>query len=222
MENCGFQLKVWQQALEKTNDRKNFACEMVVQVSEALRQLHSFGFSHCDLKMGNICASVTSQNNLKFTLIDFGLCSRLDRQQKYHESQGFRGNLVYTSSHHLIMGQANEIDDLTSLVYVAYKFIFGSLPWEKNEHSLATNFSISNKAKYIAYRHKNKKLFEQQLIATDSPFKSLFPYLEKEIHKCKLAERESFVMKEEQTAPRKIDYQKIKNLVQSYDVLDCS
>ena len=82
---------------------------------------------------------MTSQNKLKFTLIDFGLCSRLDKQQKSYESQGFRGNFVYSSSHHLIMGQANEIDDLTSLVYVAYKFIFGKLPWEKNEHSSVAN-----------------------------------------------------------------------------------
>ena len=115
------------------------------------------------------------------------------------ESQVFRGNFVYTSFHHLIRGQANEIDDLTSLVYVAYKFIFGSLPWEKSEHSLIKKGQIVDKAEFIAYRHKNKKVFKQELIDSNSPFKALLAYLDKEIEKYKEAERESLVMKEKQT-----------------------
>ena len=172
--------------------------------------------------MGNICASVTSQNKLKFTLIDFGLCSRLEKKCENSENQGFRGNFVYTSFHHLIRGQANEIDDLTSLVYVGFKFIFGKLPWEKCQHSLAANGQIIDKAEFIAFRHKNKKVFKQELIDTNSPFKALLTYLDKENKKYKEAERESLVMKGKQTETFKVDYKKIKNLVQNYDVIDCS
>ena len=40
--------------------------------------------------------------------------------------------------------------------------------------------------------------------------------------KSKEAERESLVMKEKQTEIFRVDYQKIKNLAQNYDVIDCS
>ena len=41
--------------------------------------MHNFGYSHSDLKMENICARVASDGNLKFTLIDFGVASKLCR-----------------------------------------------------------------------------------------------------------------------------------------------
>ena len=66
------------------------------------------------------------------------------------------------------------------------------------------------------------KVFKQELIDTNSPFKALLAYLDKEIQKYKEAERESLVMKEKQTETFKVDYKRIKNLVQNYDVIDCS
>ena len=45
----------------------------------ALRILHFFGYAHSDLKMENICARVNKDGQFKFTLIDFGVSSKIPR-----------------------------------------------------------------------------------------------------------------------------------------------
>ena len=155
MEHSGYELAVWQRALISQNNRKRFSCEMLRQMTPALNKLHNLGYSHCDLKMENICARVDSQNKLQFTLIDFGVCSKLAQQQKITDRKGFRGNFVFSSFDHLVQGRANQIDDLTSLVYVAFKFLFGYLPWERDK-SVEKDPKLINKVSFAALRHKKK------------------------------------------------------------------
>ena len=106
MEHAGYELAVWQRALGNQGLRKRCTCEMIRQMTPALRKLHSLGHSHCDLKLENICAKVDSNNKLKFTLIDFGVCSKLAKQQKISDRKGFRGNFVFSSFDHLVQGRA--------------------------------------------------------------------------------------------------------------------
>jgi serine/threonine protein kinase len=51
--------------------------EMLRQVLPGLAHLHMIGYSHGDLKLENICARTSINNNFKFTLIDFGMSQKL-------------------------------------------------------------------------------------------------------------------------------------------------
>lgn len=48
--------------------------EMLKQILPAIGHLHSMGYSHGDFKLENICARTSYEENIKFTLIDFGMC----------------------------------------------------------------------------------------------------------------------------------------------------
>ena len=93
-----------------------------------LRTLHSLGYVHCDLKLGNLCAELLPSGKLAFTMIDFGVSQRIITRQ--NSSRNFRGNYVFSSLNHLKNGYADQLDDLYSLVYMAYKFVYKELPWE--------------------------------------------------------------------------------------------
>lgn len=71
-------------------------------MTPTLCKLHRLGYSHCDLKLENICARVDFDNRLQFTLIDFGVVSKLAKQQKISDKKGFRGNFVFSSFDHLV------------------------------------------------------------------------------------------------------------------------
>ena len=96
----------------------------------AVKTLHGLGYVHSDLKMGNICAAVQPNEQLAFTMIDFGVSAKVTNRNR---SENFRGNYLYSSANHLGTGQANELDDMFSLVCIAYKFVYKQLPWEKIE-----------------------------------------------------------------------------------------
>ena len=87
--------------------------------------------------MDNICARFTKTGKLKFTLIDFGVSSKLPALDADTRKKNFRGNFSYAAPEHLFNKRASQVDDLHSLLYVAYKFIFLKLPWEKMAKRLA-------------------------------------------------------------------------------------
>ena len=186
---------------------------MLKQITLALSKLHSLGYSHCDLKMENICARIDQNNKLQFTLIDFGVCSKLGQQQKISDRKGFRGNFVFSSFDHLVQGRANQIDDLTSLVYVAFKFLFGYLPWERDK-SVEKDPKLINKVSFAALRHKKKAQFIKDLHNHHSPFKNALKYLEQMSNQWK-----EFRRRRDGANPStelELDYQKIINLIPNY------
>ena len=75
---------------------------------------------HCDLKLENICARVTKQSQFKFTLIDFGVASKLPKLGVDTSHKTFRGNFSYATPYHIINKRPCQLDDLLSLLYVAY------------------------------------------------------------------------------------------------------
>ena len=109
-----------------------FALAMVYNAVKGLEQIHSFGYSHSDLKMGNICARVGSDGELKFTLIDFGVVTRLTKigQPVDMNKKLFRGNLLTSSLDHILSHRSSVLDDIYSLLCVAFQFVFVKLPWE--------------------------------------------------------------------------------------------
>ena len=55
MADAGKPLSFWMRQITSTKQRFNFVCQMLPQLIEALSKIHSFGFSHSDIKMDNIC-----------------------------------------------------------------------------------------------------------------------------------------------------------------------
>lgn len=95
---------------------------MVYQVAKALQKIHDFGFSHSDLKLENICARIGSIQKFKFTLIDFGVVTKLPKiGESFNLNEKlFRGNLLTSSLDHITSHRASIIDDIYSLLCVAY------------------------------------------------------------------------------------------------------
>ena len=99
-----------------------FSLSMVYQVAKALQKIHDFGFTHSDLKLENICARIGSKEKFKFTLIDFGVVTKLPKiGESFNLNEKlFRGNLLTSSLDHIITHRASMIDDIYSLLCVAY------------------------------------------------------------------------------------------------------
>ena len=79
MTNGGPTLTHWKRQIKNKDKRMLFAKTMIYQILKGLEKLHKLGFSHSDLKMDNICARVSNDGTYKFTLIDFGVVSRLTK-----------------------------------------------------------------------------------------------------------------------------------------------
>ena len=77
MMDAGNSLDKWQISRFSRPKAIQFVCQMLKQVIPALQKLHNLGFSHGDIKPENICAKYDANGDLRFTLIDFGVSSRL-------------------------------------------------------------------------------------------------------------------------------------------------
>ena len=140
MTNEGRNLKYWQEKIPDKSSRMLFAMSMIYQVTKGLQTIHGFMFAHSDLKLENICARLGSNNEYKFTLIDFGVVTRLPLiGESYNLNEKlFRGNLLTASLDHILSHRATTIDDMYSLLCVAYQFVFKKLPWhEKLDRKLS-------------------------------------------------------------------------------------
>ena len=74
-----------------------------------------------------------SDGFLKFTLIDFGVATRLIKigQHVDMNQKLFRGNLMTSSLDHILSHRSSVIDDIYSLLCVAFQFVFEKLPWHE-------------------------------------------------------------------------------------------
>ena len=163
-------------------DKMLFAYEMMRQLIPALQKVHNMGFSHGDIKHENICVRTGSNGKLKFTLIDFGVSSALPNLGQNTENKRFRGNLNFASPEHIIIKRASRIDDLYSLVCVAYKFVFLLLPWEeylKKEYDKHGDDNIFSIKEVTFIRIKKMQRFENELIRKGNQLSKLFEYLRK-------------------------------------------
>ena len=139
MTNGGPCLETWQKVkFSMDEDKKmDFMLEMLAQVIPGLHKLHEFGYSHGDLKLENICARKCRDGSFKFTLIDLGMCSTLRQPCHDTRKKPFRGNYIFCSPTQIINSRASALDDLYSLLCVAYTFVFGKLPWLKKADELS-------------------------------------------------------------------------------------
>ena len=80
---------------------------MIKQIIPGLKKLHSFGYSHGDLKPANICARQSHDGSFKFTLIDLGMSAKLAQLGSKYDYLRFRGNIMFASIGHIMKGRAS-------------------------------------------------------------------------------------------------------------------
>ena len=110
-------------------------CDIGVQLTNALQNLHESSYLHRDIKTDNIVSGKKTDNSYYF--IDFGLSKPyIDKNTKHHyperQDAAFKGNLVFCSNNILCGIQASRRDDIISLQLVLIFLIKRRLPWIKN------------------------------------------------------------------------------------------
>ena len=77
MTNGGTTIDKWAIKFKNRLEKFQFVKTMLCQLIPGLKRIHSFGYSHGDLKPDNICARKSRDGSIKFTLIDLGMSTKL-------------------------------------------------------------------------------------------------------------------------------------------------
>lgn len=108
-----------------------FALRMGTEALKALRDLHSLGFVHRDVKPSNFALGGGPRQLL---LLDFGLSRQMGlwdgRWRGARADVGFRGTRAYASTRALQRREQSRRDDLQALFYLLLELLRGSLPWK--------------------------------------------------------------------------------------------
>ena len=94
MTNGGPSLEKWSNRIFMKQSRMNFMVLMLKQIIPGLEKIHSFGYTHSDIKPENICARASKHHptSFIFTLIDFGVCCKQPFIGKRFPKKEFCGN----------------------------------------------------------------------------------------------------------------------------------
>ena len=180
MTNGGMCLEKWTIKIPSKARKMTFVLSMLKQVIPGLKKLHSAGYSHGDMKPENICARESRDGEFKFTLIDLGMCSKLMKPDTDSKRKYFRGNYIFCHAQQIKNKRPTALDDLYSLVCVAYKFVFGTLPWlERIEKQQAKNprMNVYDIRFFSKFRIKYAAEFDAELVLKSEKLKPLFKYL---------------------------------------------
>ena len=113
------------------------AVSIARQVAEGLREAHSLGVVHRDLKPGNIM--IDKDGNAK--IMDFGIARSLLGAGITAEGS-IIGSLVYMSPEEVVGKEADQKADIYALGIILFEMVIGRVPFEGD-----TPFSIANKHK---------------------------------------------------------------------------
>ena len=127
-------------ALRRRSPHGRLAAPLVLSLAqeslEALRDLHSVGFLHRDVKASNLALRA---GNRRCVLLDFGLSRQLGlwdgRARPERRAVGFRGTRTYGSVRSLLRREQGRRDDLVALLFVLLELIRGPLPWRQLRHN---------------------------------------------------------------------------------------
>ena len=210
MTNGGPALDYWQSQITDKSKRVKFVVSMVSQLMHGLKQLHSFGYSHGDLKIQNICARPRHDGKFKFTLIDLGVTSKLPLKGESTAHKKFRGNLLTASPDHIRNRRPGGIDDIYSLLCVAHQFIHESLPWREYINKYMESHDVTDQRKvYLRLRRKLKEAFDHRLCHKTGELNELF------VHVCKARKQRNLIDQQFQdwkrigSQPHSIDYDEL-------------
>lgn len=100
-----------------------------LQMLSCIKNIHSHGIIHRDIKPGNFL-----MENEKIKLIDFGLSKQYIDKNGYHKSnkkhENITGTLRYVSNNIHNGEEPSRRDDIISMVYILFYLYLGKLPWQ--------------------------------------------------------------------------------------------
>jgi serine/threonine protein kinase/tetratricopeptide (TPR) repeat protein len=114
------------------------AIDCAIQIGDALREAHSKGIIHRDIKCENIM--VNARNQIK--VMDFGL-AKLKGSLKLTRTSSTVGTLAYMAPEQLQGGEVDARSDIFSFGVVFYEMLTGRMPF-RGEHEAAMMYSILN------------------------------------------------------------------------------
>lgn len=112
---------------KKANLSSSLTKKIVEQMFSAIKELHSYGIIHRDLKLDNILLNIKGKGNFEIKLIDFGLSQVLTPYAKAKESYG---TLHYCSPEILLRLPYDYRVDVWSAGIIAYYLEFNYMPFE--------------------------------------------------------------------------------------------
>jgi eukaryotic-like serine/threonine-protein kinase len=118
--------------------RVSEAIESAIQIGDALREAHSKGIIHRDIKCENIM--INARNQIK--VMDFGL-AKLKGSLKLTRTSSTLGTLAYMAPEQLQGGDVDARSDIFSFGVVLYEMLTGKTPF-RGEHEAAIMYSIVN------------------------------------------------------------------------------
>lgn len=128
--------------LRKSTDRMKLSIYTVlslgIQMLNAIEELHSKGYVHCDIKPSNFL--INPDSDALVTLVDFGLSEcfidpRTKKIRKYERHTHFSGTYLYSSVNAQKKKRYAPRDDLISWFYSLVEMKNGKLPWSNASDS---------------------------------------------------------------------------------------
>ncbi|RCN52105.1 hypothetical protein ANCCAN_01893 [Ancylostoma caninum] len=111
------------------------AVRLGVQILNAIREIHSIGFLHRDVKPSNFAMGRSTATMRKVFMLDFGLARQYlnakGEIRSPRSAAGFRGTVRYAAVSAHKNKEMGRQDDLWSLFYMMAEFLQGQLPWRK-------------------------------------------------------------------------------------------
>jgi predicted Ser/Thr protein kinase len=107
------------------------ACDIVLQVAEALHYIHKQGVVHCDIKTENILLSEEEhegkRNKTVIKLLDFGLARSLTASRA---STSLSGTPHYVAPERIRGEPASPASDVYGVGILLYELLTGQVPWD--------------------------------------------------------------------------------------------
>ncbi|EFO86772.1 hypothetical protein CRE_04548 [Caenorhabditis remanei] len=107
---------------------------IMIQGIAALRDVHSLGYIHRDVKPANMCFGVTQNTRHVLKLVDYGMVRRYKNsdgnRRKPRYRPGFRGTLRYSSVRVHDGKEQVPSDDFVSMAYSGAELLLVNLPWK--------------------------------------------------------------------------------------------
>ena len=107
------------------------ACEIVLQVAEALHYIHKQNVVHCDIKTENILICEEEQDGKRakmiVKLLDFGLARSLTASRA---STSLSGTPHYVAPERIRGEPASPASDVYSMGILLYELLCGQVPWD--------------------------------------------------------------------------------------------
>jgi len=107
------------------------ACDILLQIGEALHYIHQHNVVHCDIKAENILLCEvpgTKRRKQEVKLLDFGLA----RSTAHRQTTSLSGTPHYVAPERIRGEPASPLSDLYGLGILFYELLTGRVPWNGN------------------------------------------------------------------------------------------